>query len=152
MVCLGCLLFWISAFTCLSLQQHSPHCSSVPLFQVQLTEGVEVLWRQCVPWEGGDMPDRSGALCCDTAGSCRGSAEQSRFQAAESPAGSCLHGSAACLHCTEVLCSLFVSFKACLLGCQGSAVRPRTWTISSDVMLRQVLEWKCNQNRNQKPK
>lgn len=51
----------------------------------------------------------------DTAG-----AQQSRCQAARSPAGSCLHGSAACLHCTEGLCSLFVSSKACLLTSSGA--------------------------------
>lgn len=58
--------------------------------------------------------EAAGAL---TVGSGRA---ESCFQAAEYPEGSCLHGSAVYLHCTEVLCSLFVSFRACFLTSLGA--------------------------------
>lgn len=130
-VCLEFLLFWFSAFICLS-----PRSTALTAAQLAVSGSA---YRGCwgplrcgVPWEGGEMPGRSGALCCDTTGSCRGPdsrarGEQSRFQAAECPEGSCLPGSAAGLHCTELLCSLFCFLQSLFphfLGCHKSAVGP----------------------------
>jgi len=80
------------------------------------------------------MPHRLGAFYCDLVGGCRnrrspgsraggGSGVVARRLA--NPERSCLCCNAGSLHCTELFCSLFVSFKNCFLVCSESAVPQR---------------------------